>query len=73
MLLPILTSRYSQTLSIRTQKGTQKVTLLTGCLYLAGHVFFKAKKNLLLEQNTKEIKEDISIITLNFSNLNIKL
>ena len=32
--------------------------------------FFQQKKKLLLEQNTKEIKEDISIIKLKFSNLN---
>ena len=35
--VPALTSQYSQTLLIRTRKGTQKVTLLTGCTYLAGH------------------------------------
>ena len=31
---------------------------------------FLQQKNLSLEQNTKEIKEDISIIKLKFSNLN---
>ena len=38
-------------------------------VYVFSRSFF-LKKKLLLEQNTKEIKEDISIIKLNVSNRN---
>ena len=44
---------------IRTPEGSYKVS---------GHKLFKSKKYLMIEQNTKEIKQEISIIKLNNPN-----
>ena len=52
----------SQTSLIRALKGPERVSVLRGSCC-------QSKKKLLLEQNTKEIKEDLSIVKLNFSNL----
>ena len=51
---------YSQNPLIRTLKVTR-------CSFWAVYVI-KVKKHLLLEQNIKEVKEDISIVTLNIPN-----
>jgi len=54
-----LRTKYCQT---RVNKGTE------GSYKVSGHMLFKSKIHLMIEQNAKEIKQEISIIKLNNSN-----
>ena len=54
-----LRTKYCQTRVNKDTEGSYKVS---------GHMLFKSKKYLMIEQNTKEIKREISIIKLNNSN-----
>ena len=62
--------KYSHTmLTHRHWKGDRKSPYQQG-VSTKKVMLWKSKRHLLLEQNTKEIQEDISIFKLNISNLN---